>query len=156
MNSRKIIIVTALLLIAFLPENIWGQEELEIPQDSLKSVVNAPHNEIGQDSLNDSIDELNKVGKSTSKSISDTQDNQIKRDTTNTEVSPLDIPHNRGVFIMADKGNLQLRIMGSIRFSALFDNKLLTDKSRFNTYDIPTGDADFSVINYYNSLMFSR
>ena len=32
MNSRKIIIVTALWLIAFLPENIWGQEEKESPK----------------------------------------------------------------------------------------------------------------------------
>ena len=134
---------------------ISGQEKDKSTKDTVKAIVNEPDQK-KQDTLKKSLDDAIKAINDTSKVVVGATNNQIIKDTVNTQDSPLDIDENRGIFIMADNGNTQFRILGSIRFSALFDNKLLSDKSRFNTYDIPTGTADFSVINYYNSLMFSR
>jgi hypothetical protein len=134
---------------------ILGQEKDKSTKDTLKATVNVP-NQKKQDTIKKPLDDTIKALNDTSKVVVGAPNNQITKDTVNTQDSPLDIDENRGIFIMADNGNTQFRILGSIRFSALFDNKLLSDKSRFNTYDIPTGEADFSVINYYNSLMFSR
>ena len=134
---------------------MYAQEKDKSIRDTTKAVVNAPDQK-KQDTIKKSLDNIFLVGKDSSKVVVGAPTNQIMKDTTNTQDSPLDIDESRGIFIMADNGNTQLRILGSIRFSALFDNKLLSDKSRFNTYDIPTGEANFKVINYYNSLMFSR
>jgi DcaP outer membrane protein len=70
--------------------------------------------------------------------------------------SPLDIAHDRGLYILSEEGNLQMRIVGSVRFSAFYDTKNLLSKNNFSTFDIPTGDDDIFVSNYYNSLGFSR
>ena len=152
MSKTKILFF--LILLGLIP-NIFGQEKNESVIDSSKAVVNAS-DEKKQDSIKKPIDDKLKSINDTTKVVVGAPDNKISKDTVNTQDSPLDIDENRGIFIMADNGNTQLRILGSIRFSALFDNKLLSDKSRFNTYDIPTGEANFSAINYYNSLMFSR
>lgn len=152
MSKTKILFF--LILLGLIP-NIFSQEKNESVIDSSKAVVNAS-DEKKQDSIKKPIDDKLKSINDTTKVVVGAPDNQISKDTLNTQDSPLDIDENRGIFIMADNGNTQLRILGSIRFSALFDNKLLGDKSRFNTYDIPTGEANFSAINYYNSLMFSR
>lgn len=72
------------------------------------------------------------------------------------ENSPLDIAHDRGLYILAEKGKLQMRIVGSVRFSAFYDTKNLLSKNSFSTFDITTGDANIYVPNYYNSLGFSR
>ena len=72
------------------------------------------------------------------------------------ENSPLDITQDRGLYIMADKGKLQMRILGSIRFSAFYDTKNMSSKNNFDTYAIPTGSENISIPNYYNSLSFSR
>lgn len=152
MSKTKILFF--LILLGLIP-TISGQEKNESVVDSSKAVVNAS-DEKKQDSIKKPIDDKLKSINDTTKVVIGAPDNQITKDTVNTQDSPLDIEENRGIFIMADNGNTQLRILGSIRFSALFDNKLLSDKSRFNTYDIPTGLANFSAVNYYNSLMFSR
>jgi len=134
---------------------VTGQEKDTSAKDTVKAVVNAPELE-KQDTVEKSLDDTIKAINDTTKVVVGAPNNKITKDTINTQDSPLDIDENRGIFIMADNGNTQFRILGSIRFSALFDNKLLSDKSRFNTYDIPTGEANFNIINYYNSLMFSR
>lgn len=72
------------------------------------------------------------------------------------ESSPLDITNDRGLFLLAPDGNMQLRILGSIRFSALYDMVEMPVKSSFNTYYIPTGEDNIKVPNYYNSLNESR
>ncbi len=72
------------------------------------------------------------------------------------EVSPLDISKNRGLFITASDGKMQLRILGSVRFSALYDMVEMPVKNTFNTYYIPTGSDNRKIPNYFNSLNQTR
>jgi hypothetical protein len=72
------------------------------------------------------------------------------------EASPLDISKDRGLFITASDGKMQLRILGSVRFSALYDLVEMPIKHTFNTYYIPTGADNKKVPNYFNSLNQSR
>ena len=152
MSKHKILYF---LIFLNLSITLSGQEKGRRVMDTTRAIVNAPDQK-KQDTTKTSVDDTIRSLNDTTKVVVGAPANQIMKDTTNTQDSPLDIDESRGIFIMADNGNIQFRILGSIRFSALFDNKLITDKSRFNTYDIPTGAADFSVINYYNSLIFSR
>ena len=85
------------------------------------------------------------------------QAEEFKPDTLSIEeVSPLDISNDRGLFLLAPDGKMQLRILGSIRFSALYDMVEMPVKKSFNTYYIPTGDDKVRLANYYNSLNESR
>jgi hypothetical protein len=72
------------------------------------------------------------------------------------ENAPLDIADNRGLYIVADSRMVQMRILGSVRFSAFYDFQNLESDNSFNTYEIPTGDDNYYLPNYYNSLNFSR
>lgn len=72
------------------------------------------------------------------------------------ESSPLDISNDRGLYLLAPDGNMQLRILGSIRFSALYDMVEMPVKKSFNTYYIPTGESSNRQPNYYNTLNESR
>lgn len=72
------------------------------------------------------------------------------------EASPLDISQDRGLFITASDGQMQLRILGSVRFSALYDMVEIPIKHTFNTYYIPTGSDNIKLPNYFNSLSQSR
>ena len=72
------------------------------------------------------------------------------------EVSPLDISKNRGLFILTRDKKMQLRILGSVRFSAFYDNVELPTKSTFNTYYIPTGSNNHKIPNFHNSLNQTR
>ena len=72
------------------------------------------------------------------------------------EVSPLDISKNRGLFILTQDGKMQLRILGSVRFSAFYDFVELPVKNTFNTYFIPVGDDNYKIKNYHNSLSQTR
>lgn len=82
----------------------------------------------------------------------------IPIDTTHQdrENSPLDIGDYRGLYIVDDKGMLQMRILGSVRYSAFYDFDYLESKNSFNTYEIRTGEDSYRLPNYYNSLNFSR
>lgn len=85
------------------------------------------------------------------------QTEEFKVDTLDIEeISPLDISNDRGLFLLAPDGKMQLRILGSIRFSALYDMVEIPVKNSFNTYYIPTGDDKVRLPNYYNSLNESR
>jgi hypothetical protein len=83
-------------------------------------------------------------------------------DTLNTdslkvvEDAPLDIGQNRGLFIITPDRNMQLRILGSIRFLAVYDNIDLFSKDSFVTTEIPTGDENKNFPNYYNDLRQTR
>jgi hypothetical protein len=88
-----------------------------------------------------------------STAISDT----IQTDTTKIiEDAALDIAQNRGLFIVAPDGKMQLRILGSVRYLIVYDNINLESKNNLNTYEIPTGEANVSLPNYYNGLDQSR
>lgn len=72
------------------------------------------------------------------------------------EESPLDIASDRGLYITTDDGKMQLRILGSIRYSSLYDMVEMPIRHTFNTYYIPTGDDNRKIPNYYNSLSQTR
>jgi hypothetical protein len=72
------------------------------------------------------------------------------------EASPLDISKNRGLFITASDGKMQLRILGSVRFSTMYDMIDMPIKNTFNTYYIPTGSDNKKIPNYFNSLNQTR
>lgn len=72
------------------------------------------------------------------------------------EASPLDIGKDRGLYIITSDGKMQLRILGSVRYSVLYDMVELAGKKTFNTYYIPTGVENVKVPNYYNDLSNSR
>ena len=72
------------------------------------------------------------------------------------EFSPLDIGADRGLYILTADGKMQLRILGSVRFFALYDMVEMPVKKTFNTYFIPTGDDNVKLPNYHNSLNETR
>ena len=97
--------------------------------------------------------------KDTSKSMisSSGPKEEFKIDTiVEKEESPLDIATDRGLYITTEDGKMQLRILGSVRFSALYDMVEMPVKNTFNTYYIPTGGDNKKVPNYYNSLSMTR
>jgi hypothetical protein len=81
----------------------------------------------------------------------------ISSDTTKIiEDAALDIGQNRGLFIVEPDGKMQLRILGSVRYLIVYDNINLESKNNLNTYEIPTGEDNVSLPNYYNGLDQSR
>lgn len=82
---------------------------------------------------------------------------QFERDTLlKQENSPLDIGDDRGIYILTKDGQMQLRILGSVRFSLLYDLKDIPVKKTFNTYYIPVGEDSKNIPNYYGSLNQTR
>jgi hypothetical protein len=82
---------------------------------------------------------------------------QFKADSlVKEELAPLDIGKDRGLYIVTADGKMQLRILGSVRFFALYDMVEIPVKKTFNTYFIPTGDNNVKIPNYYNSLNETR
>lgn len=69
---------------------------------------------------------------------------------------PLDIDPNRGIFIITPDKNMQLRILGSIRYLIVYDNMDLSKASSMNTYQIPIGNENEKFPNYHNSLDQTR
>lgn len=121
--------ISVLTAVIFFSTGASGQDNDSLPQDSSKTVVMLP---------------------ATAEIITRDSVEQKRED------SPLDITSDRGLHILADDGKLQMRILGSIRFSALYDNRNLENKNTFSTYEIPAAEQAFRVPNYYNSLNFSR
>lgn len=81
----------------------------------------------------------------------------LHRDTTKIiEDAALDIGQDRGLFIVTPDGQLQLRILGSVRFLLVYDDLDLPSKNSLNTYQIPVGDENQRIPNYYNGLDQSR
>ncbi len=70
------------------------------------------------------------------------------------EVSPLDISKNRGLYIITQDKKMQLRILGSMRLSTFYDDKIMPIKNTFSTYYIP--DTEQKTINFHNSLNQTR
>lgn len=72
------------------------------------------------------------------------------------EDAALDIGQNRGLFIVTPDQKMQLRILGSVRYLLVYDDIELYSKNSLNTYQIPVGDANKRLPNYYNGLTQSR
>ena len=72
------------------------------------------------------------------------------------EDAPLDIGQNRGLFIVTPDRNMQLRILGSIRFLLVYDNIDMVSKNSFLTTEIPTGVENRLFPNYFNGLSQTR
>jgi len=72
------------------------------------------------------------------------------------EDAALDIGQNRGLFIVTPGGEMQLRILGSVRYLLVYDDTKMERKNSFNTYDIPVGEFSQRLPNYYNGLQQSR
>ena len=72
-----------------------------------------------------------------------------------TEVSPLDIASNRGIFILSADHMIQLRILGSVRANFNYTNKDLLNYQSFNPYEIPT-NASARSPNFYIGLQQTR
>jgi len=81
----------------------------------------------------------------------------LRQDTTKVvEVAALDIAQSRGLFIVTPDKKMQMRILGSVRYLVVFDQMNLPSKNGFNTYEIPTGDLNVAIPNYYNGLDQTR
>ncbi|MGB5236101.1 MAG: hypothetical protein WBN59_00610, partial [Flavobacteriaceae bacterium] len=72
------------------------------------------------------------------------------------EVSPLDIADDRGIYILTKDGNMQLRILGSVRFALNDDFAILPVQKTFNTYYIPVGADNVKINNFNSSLGQTR
>ncbi|BDD12676.1 hypothetical protein FUAX_51080 (plasmid) [Fulvitalea axinellae] len=80
----------------------------------------------------------------------------IAKDSMTQELEPLGIPKDRGLYLSTRDRLMQLHILGSVRFLALYDNELLDRKNAFNTYEIPVDNHKSRIPNYYSSLDQSR
>lgn len=72
------------------------------------------------------------------------------------EDAALDIGQNRGLFIVTPDRRLQLRIVGSVRFLATNDNRKLTSKNSFSTFEIPMGEESIRAPSLYMGLDQTR
>ena len=84
-------------------------------------------------------------------------DNQFTNDSLDihSEVSPLDIGSDRGLFILSSDRMMQMRIIGSVRALLNYGNQEMLNKTSFNPYEIPT-DVSFSSPNFYADLSQTR
>ncbi len=83
-------------------------------------------------------------------------DSMIIDSTKIIEDAALDIGQNRGLFIVTPKGEMQLRILGSVRYLLVYDDIRLESKNSLNTYEISVGEANQRLPNYYSGLDQSR
>jgi len=88
---------------------------------------------------------------------SDVSLNSLKTDTTKIiEDAALDIAQDRGLFIVTPDRQMQLRILGSVRYLVVYDDRDLTSKNSLITYQINVDDPSQEIPNYYNGLDQSR
>jgi hypothetical protein len=81
----------------------------------------------------------------------------LNTDTTKIiEDAALDIAQDRGLFIVTPDRLMQLRILGSVRYLLVFDDRDLPKKNSLSTYQIQVGDQDKYLPIYYNGLSQSR
>jgi len=73
-----------------------------------------------------------------------------------TQVAPLDVARDRGLFIVTPDQRLQMRIIGSIRLLIVYDNDYLASKNTLNTVQIPTDDDNQRQPSYFNGLDQTR
>ena len=81
----------------------------------------------------------------------------LNMDTTKIiEDAALDIGQDRGLFIVTPDQQMQLRILGSVRYLLVYDNYDLPSKNSLSTYQLEVGDQAQHIPNYYNGLSQSR
>ena len=146
MRLEKILIFTALLLV-LNAEVSYGQDGAQQP-DSVGTAA-----DIQPDSTHAAI-----TPDSTRATVGATfAPDSLSADSTHVEdAAPLDISKNSGLYIVASDGNMQLRILGSVRYLIVFDDINMVGKNSFLTYMIPTGEQSQQTPNYYNGLDQSR
>lgn len=74
---------------------------------------------------------------------------------TFVDQAALDIAEDRGLYIITADRRLQLRILGSVRFHAIWDNQTFPGKNGFNTFLLPL-NTETKVFRYINSLDQTR
>ncbi len=72
------------------------------------------------------------------------------------EDAALDIGQDRGLFIGTPDRQMQLRILGSVRYLVVYDDRDLMSKNSLVTYQINVDDPSQKIPNYYNGLDQSR
>ena len=72
------------------------------------------------------------------------------------EDAALDIAQDRGLFIVTTDRQMQLRILGSVRYLIVYDDNDLPSKNSLISYQIEVGDENQRIPNYYNGLQQSR
>ncbi len=72
------------------------------------------------------------------------------------EDAPLDHRHDRGFTIVGHQRDLQLQIQASVRDLAVLDGFALHERSRFTTWDIPTGNRHAFDPSFHNDLSQTR
>ncbi len=88
---------------------------------------------------------------------SDGSSDSLNLDTTKIiEDAALDIAQDRGLFIATPDGQMQLRILGSVRYLIVYDDTDLLSKNSLITYQIEVGNESQRIPNYYNGLSQSR
>ena len=88
---------------------------------------------------------------------SDGSSDSLNLDTTKIiEDAALDIAQDRGLFIVTPDRQMQLRILGSVRYLVVYDDTDLLSKNSLSTYQIEVGDESQRIPNYYNGLSQSR
>lgn len=76
-------------------------------------------------------------------------------DSTYQQKEALDIGSNRGLFILSPDKKMQMRILGSVRTAINYADQNLSNKNKFNPYEIPTNLSALSP-NYFASLSQTR
>ena len=72
------------------------------------------------------------------------------------EDAALDIAQDRGLFIVTPDRQMQLRILGSVRYLVVYDDRDLISKNSLITSQIKVDDPSQEIPNYYNGLDQSR
>ncbi len=77
-------------------------------------------------------------------------DSQMVKDSIDvqTDVSPLDIGSDRGIFILSSDKLMQLRILGSVRALLSYSGQELQNMGTFNPYEVPTNTNGISPYFY--------
>ncbi|BDD05389.1 DcaP family trimeric outer membrane transporter [Aureibacter tunicatorum] len=72
------------------------------------------------------------------------------------QLEPLDIPRDRGLYILTSDKTMQMRILGSVRLLTLYDDRLLANKNAFITAQIPVSKSERNIPNYNSTLSQTR
>ena len=77
----------------------------------------------------------------------------IRQDTAKViQDAAFDIGQNRGLFFMAPDGQMQLRILGSVRYLVVYDDKNIRSKNSFSNYDVPVVEETESFLDLHQMM----
>ena len=154
-------------LLFFISFSGYGQNPVEqdtlkqskVARDSLK-LEKAVQKQARQDSIRQDTTRKANVRRDSTRvtvALNKGDTTKFKTDTmqAHTDLSPLDIGSNRGIFIQSPDHLMQMRILGSVRVFFGFSSEEMLDQLTFNPYDIPTGTS-VTVPNIFASAAQSR